>query len=194
MSTSVRPRIVSRPKPNRARTALTAAVAVGFAGLALPALAAERDEPTNVAAVEVQGNAEPLSTGTEIAVLPTSVQDTPQAIQVITAAQLRAQGVATLEQALRQVPGITVSIGEGGVLNGDQFKIRGFSAQDDVYVDGLRDFGVYTRDSFALDSVQVLKGPSGALFGRGAVGGAINMISRRPVSYTHLTLPTNREV
>ncbi|HKR87406.1 MAG TPA: TonB-dependent receptor, partial [Phenylobacterium sp.] len=93
---------------------------------------------------------------------------------------LKAQGINSLEQALRNVPGITVAIGEGGTLNGDQFKIRGFDAKDDVYVDGLRDFGVYTRDSFNYQEVQVLKGPSGALFGRGTVGGAINTISKGP--------------
>jgi len=78
------------------------------------------------------------------------------------------------------VPGITVAIGEGGTLSGDQFKIRGFDAKDDVYIDGLRDFGAYTRDSFNYEEVQVLKGPSGAMFGRGTTGGAINTISKAP--------------
>ncbi len=112
--------------------------------------------------------------------MPTTIQDTPQAITVIGAAQLKAQGVTSLEQALRNVPGITVAIGEGGQLNGDQFKIRGFEAKDDIYVDGLRDFGAYSRDSFAFEEVQVLKGPSGAMFGRGTTGGAINTISKAP--------------
>ena len=58
-------------------------------------------------------------------------------------------------------PGITLGVGEGGgAFNGDQFRIRGFDAKDDIYVDGLRDFGVYTRDSFNYESVEVLKGPS----------------------------------
>jgi catecholate siderophore receptor len=77
------------------------------------------------------------------------------------------------------VPGITIAIGEGGTLSGDQFKIRGFDAKDDVYVDGLRDFGAYTRDSFNYEEVQVLKGPSGAMLGRGTTGGAINTISKQ---------------
>ncbi|MEO8300604.1 MAG: TonB-dependent receptor, partial [Rhizomicrobium sp.] len=63
---------------------------------------------------------------------------------------------------------------------GDQFKIRGFDAKDDVYLDGLRDFGVYSRDSFNYEEVQVLKGPSGLMFGRGTTGGAINTVSRTP--------------
>ncbi len=98
---------------------------------------------------------------------------------MITAAQLKAQGINSLEGALRNVPGITIAIGEGGPLSGDQFKIRGFDAKDDVYVDGLRDFGSYTRDSFNYEEVQVLKGPSGAMFARGTTGGAINTISKQ---------------
>src|SRR5205085_10804384 len=117
---------------------------------------------------------------TGLATALTTVQDTPQAISVIDAAQLQNRGVGTLEQALRTVPGITVAIGEGGTLAGDQFKIRGFDAKDDVYLDGLRDFGAYTRDSFNYEEVQVLKGPSGLMFGRGTTGGAINTISKSP--------------
>ncbi|HXJ02666.1 MAG TPA: TonB-dependent receptor plug domain-containing protein, partial [Micropepsaceae bacterium] len=130
--------------------------------------------------VEDQRGTNALGHDTGLATLPGTVQDTPQAITVIPQEQLKEQGVTSLEQALRNVPGITVSIGEGGTLNGDQFKIRGFDAKDDVYVDGLRDFGVYTRDSFAFQEVQVLKGPSGTMFGRGSTGGVINTVSKTP--------------
>jgi catecholate siderophore receptor len=149
-------------------------------GLAAPACAEEETEAAEVDAVQVVGRLQPLARDTGLAAALTSVQDTPQQVTVIDAAQLRAQGVTSLEQALRNVPGITVAIGEGGTLNGDQFKIRGFDAKDDVYVDGLRDFGAYTRDSFNYEEVQVLKGPSGAMFGRGTTGGAINTRSKAP--------------
>ncbi|MCI3133274.1 TonB-dependent receptor [Phenylobacterium aquaticum] len=153
----------------------------GVVSLAGAAQAAEADADANeIAGVQVNGQRKPLDTDTGLSVLPTTVQDTPQAINVISQAQLKAQGVNTLEQALRNVPGITIAIGEGGTLNGDQFKIRGFDAKDDVYIDGLRDFGVYTRDSFNYQEVQVLKGPSGAMFGRGTTGGAINTVSKTP--------------
>jgi catecholate siderophore receptor len=148
--------------------------------LAWPAQAADEDAAAEVGTLVVTGQRTALDRDTGIAALPTSVQDTPQAINVIPAEQLKAQGVATLEQALRNVPGITVAIGEGGTLNGDQFKIRGFDSKDDVYVDGLRDFGAYTRDSFNYEEVQVLKGPSGAMFGRGTTGGVINTLSKEP--------------
>ena len=119
-----------------------------------------------------------LGDKTGLSTAPTTLQDTPQTANVISGLQLQQQKIVTLEQALRNVPGITVSIGEGGTLNGDQFRIRGQEAQNDIYLDGLRDFGVYSRDSFNYQEVQVLKGPSGALFGRGTTGGVINVISK----------------
>jgi catecholate siderophore receptor len=158
-----------------------AAFLAGSACAAAPAYAAG-DRPIELGPVRVQDNAakNPQTHDTGLSVLPTTVQDTPQAIQVIPQEQMKQQAVSSLEQALRNVPGITIAIGEGGTLAGDQFKIRGFDAKDDVYMDGLRDFGVYTRDSFNYEEVQVLKGPSGALFGRGNVGGVINIVSKTP--------------
>jgi catecholate siderophore receptor len=175
--------IVSRAKARGPRLAHGLAVIAGATSLGGAAHAVEPnafDAPTELSGVDV--NPERRADGdTGLPTLLTTVQDTPQAITVIPAEQLRAQGVSTLEQALRNVPGITIAIGEGGQLNGDQFKIRGFDSKDDIYVDGLRDFGSYTRDSFNYQEVQVLKGPSGAMFGRGTTGGAINTVSKRPL-------------
>ena len=172
------PGIVSYPRSTRARASL---IGLSLAAAVAPhAFAADVDidAASVVSPVDVIGQ-RPADTG--IATLPSTVQDTPQAIQVIGAEQLRIQGVASLEQALRNVPGITIAIGEGGTLNGDQFKIHRFDAKDDVYIAGLRDFGVYTRDSFDAQEVEILKGPSGAMFGRGTTGGAINTVSKSPV-------------
>ncbi|HEX7946348.1 MAG TPA: TonB-dependent receptor [Phenylobacterium sp.] len=172
----------------RKRPALGLATMAGVAALGAfqPARAADDAavatadaDATQLAPIDVEGKRGVLDHET-VATSLTTIQDTPQQISVIDAAQLRNQGVNTLEQALRNVPGITVAIGEGGTLGGDQFKIRGFDSKDDVYVDGLRDFGVYTRDSFNYEEVQVLKGPSGAMFGRGTTGGAINTVSKQP--------------
>jgi len=152
-------------------------------GMILPARAA--DQPIVLAPVTVD-DSQVHDTG--LAVLPATVLDTPQAIQVVGADTLKQQQVSSLEGALRNVPGITIAIGEGGTLAGDQFKIRGFDAKDDIYLDGLRDFGVYVRDSFDDEEVQVLKGPSGALFGRGTTGGAINLISKTPLPEDRTTV------
>ena len=112
------------------------------------------------------------------------VEDTPQVVNIISEETLQEQGVNSLEMALRNVPGITTQIGEGGVMSGDQFFIRGLSAKNDIFTDGLRDFGVYTRDSFNYGSVEVFKGPSASAFGRGAAGGGINTTSKTPSSDT----------
>ncbi|GAN99035.1 TonB-dependent outer membrane siderophore receptor [Komagataeibacter xylinus NBRC 13693] len=107
--------------------------------------------------------------------MPDRVRDTPQTITVVPQELIRQQRAFTLDQALANVPGITMSTGEGaGGLNGDQFRIRGLQARQDIYTDGLRDFGTYTRDTFNTESVEVIKGPSGEYFGAGNVGGVIN--------------------
>jgi len=111
--------------------------------------------------------------------IPTDVMHTPQTVNVVPQALMVQQNVKSLDEALRNVPGITASVGEGeGGASGDQFLIRGFAAQNDIYEDGLRDFGVYTRDSFDYDHVSVIKGPSSEVFGNGTTGGAINVVTK----------------
>ena len=80
---------------------------------------------------------------------------------------------------MRNVAGVTFRAGEGG-NQGDTPYIRGFSAQNDIFRDGVRDPGWYTRDAFAVDAVEVYKGPASVLFGRGSTGGVINLISKFP--------------
>jgi catecholate siderophore receptor len=145
------------------------------------AAAATTSAPTEVAGVTVttdKTNSE--NSQINLGTYTGAVKDTPQAIQVISQKLIQEQKITTLEQALRDVPGITVAIGEGGTLNGDQFKIRGQDAKDDVYIDGLKDFGAYVRDAFNDQEVQVLKGPSATAFGRGTTGAAINVVSKTP--------------
>ncbi len=108
------------------------------------------------------------------------LRDVPQTITVIPANVMQQQGAVTLRDVLRNVSGITFQAGEGGVPAGDQLTIRGFSARTDMFVDGVRDFGGYSRDAFNLEQVEVAKGPSSAIAGRGSTGGAINQISKAP--------------
>lgn len=163
------------------------AAVLAAAALAPTAAAAQgsspENEPLELGPLRVEDqNQMPLRQESGIARLPGTVQDIPQTINVIPRIVLEQQAVTTLDQALRNVPGITLGVGEGGgAFNGDQFRIRGFDAKDDIYVDGLRDFGVYTRDSFNYESIEVLKGPSGLLFGRGTTGGGINTQSKTPM-------------
>ena len=107
-------------------------------------------------------------------------QNAPQSITVVSPRLMAAQGTTNLEDALRNVPGITLNAGEGAA-RGDTVNLRGFSAFNDFFLDGIRDAAVYTRDDFDLQSIEVLKGPAAVLFGRGSTGGAINQVSKAPL-------------
>ena len=111
--------------------------------------------------------------------LPRKILDTPQSVNVIGAQLLQEQSGASLSDALKNVPGITLNAGEGGT-HGDLVNLRGFSAGDDYFMDGLRDTGLYDRDAFDYDSVEVYKGPASTLFGRGSTGGVINQVMKAP--------------
>jgi catecholate siderophore receptor len=89
------------------------------------------------------------------------------------------QGATTLRDALRNVAGISLAAGEGGA-QGDNLTIRGFTARNDIFIDGMRDFGSYYRDPFNQEQVQVLKGPSSVAFGRGTTGGVLNQATKAP--------------
>jgi catecholate siderophore receptor len=104
----------------------------------------------------------------------------PQSVTLVSSELIAAQGATRLEDALRNVPGITLNAGEGAA-RGDTVNIRGFSAFNDFFIDGIRDAAVYTRDIFDADAVEVLEGPAAVLFGRGSTGGAINQVTKAPL-------------
>ncbi len=108
------------------------------------------------------------------------LRDIPQTITVVPAAVIEAQGATTLRDVLRNVTGISIQAGEGGVPAGDNLSIRGFSARTDFFIDGVRDVGGYTRDPFNVEQVEVVKGPSSSIAGRGSTGGVINIATKAP--------------
>ena len=114
-----------------------------------------------------------------LTILTQKLQDTPQTINVVPRQVLTEQGVSNVQEALKNIPGITLNAGEGGA-HGDQINLRGFPASDDFFLDGLRDTGFYTRDSFDLEALEVYKGPASTLFGRGSTGGVVNQVSKTP--------------
>ena len=128
------------------------------------------------ASVEVTGRISPLSSPKYTEPL----RDLPQTITVIPKAVIEEQGATTLRDVLRNVPGLTLAAGEGGAPAGDNLTLRGFSARNDIFVDGARDLGPTTRDPFNLEQVEVVKGPASAFNGRGSTGGTINLVSKSP--------------
>jgi catecholate siderophore receptor len=106
--------------------------------------------------------------------------DTPKSVTVIPQSLIAETGSTSLVDALRTVPGITFNAGEGGQPAGDNLKIRGFDAGADVFIDGVRDAGSQTRDIFALEQIEVVKGPGSAYSGRGSSGGTVNLVTKKP--------------
>lgn len=163
-------------KKTPAAAPLAAALALALSAPAFaadPTSEADKRKPTDLDKVEVVGQNESSS--------PKHTQpllDTPQSITVVPAELMQEQGVTTLRDALRNVPGISMQAGEGGVPAGDNLSLRGFSARTDLFVDGIRDFGGYSRDPFNLEQIEVVKGPASTHTGRGSTGGSINLASK----------------
>jgi catecholate siderophore receptor len=173
---------------NRRQKPIVAALLAAFAAPAAPAFAQATGTDAVLPEVNVKGQslsdeyAPALSTvGGKT---PTAIRDIPQSVTVINRAVLDAQGVASLSDAVRNVAGITLGGAEGGQI-GNNINLRGFSARTDLYLDGMRDRGQYYRDTFYLESIEVLKGSSSMLFGRGSTGGVINQVGKQPTLRDH---------
>ena len=126
-----------------------------------------------------EGGFAPESTGTATRT-ETPMRDIPQIINTVPQEVIRSQGAANLGDALRNVPGITYAAPEGGTQANNVYYLRGFPAGGDLFLDGIRDIGEYNRDLFNVEQVDVLKGPSSLMFGRGSTGGIIHQVSKTP--------------
>ncbi|MBP5077987.1 TonB-dependent siderophore receptor [Pseudomonas chlororaphis] len=107
--------------------------------------------------------------------------DTPQTITVVPPKLIQEQQALSLRQVLSNVSGITFNAGEGGGGSGDSINIRGFSANSNMQIDGLRDSAQTNRsDTFNIEQVEVIKGPNSVFGGAGTTGGSINLVSKQP--------------
>ena len=186
-------RCIRRSTARRIKDSLLSTMGVGLVLASSSAFAQnppppKPDAPTTKAdevelpGVDVQGQRQPeyKAIQSDNYKLPDLLKDTPQSITVVPQRIIREEAVFNLRDALRNVTGISLAAGEGGGAQGDNLTLRGFSARNDIFTDGVRDFGQYTRDTFDLESVEVLKGPSSVLFGRGSTGGVINQVTKTP--------------
>lgn len=157
------------------KKALGAAAVAGVAGLTVsPAAAlAQTDDAHRVADVQIEGKRLKVSPKITAPLL-----DTPKTVSVITSDTLRDAGIFSLADAFRTLPGITLESGEGGQPIGDRPRIRGMEATSDIFVDGIRDAGGQSRDVFALEQIEVIKGPGSAFTGRGSTGGSVNLVTK----------------
>ncbi|GLS46924.1 iron complex outermembrane receptor protein [Methylobacterium brachythecii] len=116
----------------------------------------------------------------------TPLIETPQAITVIGQKQIQAQGAQTLTQATQYSAGIYSGV-SGADQRVDFFTLRGFVASDyGIYKDGLQllnyGFGTFRTETFGLERIEVLRGPSAVLFGAGNPGGVVNQVTKRPTT------------
>ncbi|WP_260929324.1 TonB-dependent receptor [Novosphingobium sp. 9] len=181
-----RPRTLSASSPS-----FLALGAVGIISSAVPAQAQtterQSDEPTTVlggvtvtdTAIDESGyKTEQMDSPKYTAPLV----DTPRSITVIPQQVLQDTASTTLSDALRTVPGITMGAGEGGNPLGDRPFIRGFDSQNSLYMDGVRDIGASSRETFAVSSIEVVKGSDSVQSGSGNAGGSINIVSKAPTA------------
>ncbi|MFI8734893.1 TonB-dependent receptor [Ectopseudomonas toyotomiensis] len=185
---------------------LATAIGLAVASLTLPVLG---DEAVQLDSVTVKGEKgsgyKTESSASAKYVKP--LLDTPQTINVVPAEVIKEQQALSLRQVLSNVSGITFNAGEGGGGSGDSINIRGFSANANMQIDGLRDSAQTSRtDTFNIEQVEVIKGPNSVFGGAGTTGGSINIISKQPLqrdfteigaglgtdNYHRLTLDTNQ--
>ncbi|HWB50396.1 MAG TPA: TonB-dependent siderophore receptor [Stellaceae bacterium] len=149
--------------------------------MALPAVQVEGQGSTETATGPVQGYiARQSATATKT---DTPLLETPQAVSVIGREQVEAQGAQTVAQATHYTPGVTA--GQDPVENRfDSILIRGFGPV--IYLDGMElphgitGFGEPVVDPFGLERIEILRGPSSALYGQLPPGGMVNLVSLRP--------------
>ena len=184
------PQAVSRSSTVKAltRPALGAAAVAGLAGLCAPQTALAQNGPiatasaANTAVAVSQVDVVGVQARDPVSAKFTSpLADTPQTITVVTARTMQAQNLFSLRDVLTTVPGITFGAGEGGGGYGDSITLRGYSANSDITLDGVRDSAQYSRsDNFNIEQVEVINGASTVYNGAGSVGGVINMVSKTP--------------
>ncbi|MCU4121812.1 catecholate siderophore receptor Fiu [Variovorax sp. N23] len=168
-----------------ARTAppLSSAAAAALVAFALPA-AAQTTTANTLQEVRVQDSAAPdyKADNSANTKFTAPLVDTPQTISVIKEQVLREQGATTLTEALRNTPGAsTFFLGENGnTSTGDAIYMRGFDSSSSIFVDGIRDLGSVSRDTFNIEQVEIVKGPAGTDVGRTSPTGYINMITKKP--------------
>lgn len=150
--------------------AKTALAQASDAAATLPAIS------VNAAAARASYDASRSSAATKTDM---SLMDVPQTVNVVPHSVIEDQNATSMQDALRNVPGVGFSLGDG---QRDQITIRGFNSITDQYVDGIRDDALYYRDLSNVERVEVLKGPAAVLYGRGSAGGIVNRVLKRPLA------------
>ncbi len=157
---------------------LAAAPAIAGADNPVAAADPQQQEPANLGTINVHGQQVKREPQSPEFVAP--LVDTPRSVTVIPEQVITQTAATSLEDLLRNSPGITFGAGEGGQPLADRPFIRGQSSGNNIFVDGVRDAGGQQREVFDLEQVEVIKGADSVYSGRGSGGGSINMSSKQP--------------
>ncbi len=165
------------------QSAFRAILATGVALMALPTAAyAQNADEAPADTIIVTGQRQPY-------VGNTPIKDIPQNIQTISTETLNAVGAKTLGAALELVSGVAPLNNFGGLWDG--YAVRGFAGDSNnvptgMLVNGFNGGRGFSgpRDASSVEQIQVLKGPTSAMFGRGEPGGTVNVITKKPLFNT----------
>lgn len=116
--------------------------------------------------------------------------NTPKSVTTIPKEVIQDKGARDLRELARETPGLSIGAAEGGNSFG-AFYLRGFKVSNDIFIDGIRNPGNVIPDAFSVEQIEIYKGPSGGIAGRGTIGGAINLISKQPdLNMSHYEIGT----
>jgi len=148
----------------------------------LPSMAFAEDIPTtsndDLVSIKVEGRALSYYQADEASLATrttTSIDKTPQSIQVLSESLIEDQAALEISDLYRSISGVSYN-------NFSTITVRGF-AQDEILYDGMKGDpyeGFAIPQLFTIEQIQVLKGPSGALYGAGEPGGVINYVTKKP--------------
>ena len=116
----------------------------------------------------------------------TPILDLPRSVSVFSEERIDDQGIRSIGEIVDYTPGVTTSQGEG---HRDSIVFRGQPRSTaDFFIDGIRDDVQYYRGLYNIEQVEILRGPSALVFGRGGTGGILNRVTKKPVigyNFTH---------
>ncbi|MBO9601870.1 MAG: TonB-dependent siderophore receptor [Novosphingobium sp.] len=125
--------------------------------------------------------------------VPQALKDVPQSVSVLTSERLEQQNVTDFTSAMKQLPGVTLVQGTGGLTNLENtFYSRGFAITS-IQVDGgaplSTNFGFYPQiDMSVYDHVELLRGADGTFNGYGEPGGTVNLVRKKPLDHTQFAV------
>lgn len=186
---------------NRVRVAITGTDAPPVAemtseaqGLVLAVTLGDAEAATEEDAIQVvvtgeQDEGYNPSSATTATRTATPLRDIPQSIQVVPQDVIRDQRATTPNEALQNVPGVSLGADPPRTVFSNGLLIRGFDVSENTLTNGLQDPTNRLITNFSnIERIEVLKGPSSVLFGQGTVGGIVNYVTEQPLTEPYYSL------